>query len=134
MKPYGKECVLAPLFKLSEALLELFVPLVVASIIDYGISNNDVPYILRMCLLLVLLALLGLSVSITAQYFSAKAASFYSRDVKAALFRKIESLSKVDLDRVGEATLITRMTSDMNLLQTGDACNRHIHVYKPSPV
>ena len=119
MKPYGKECVLAPLFKLSEALLELFVPLVVASIIDYGISNNDVPYILRMCLLLVLLALLGLSVSITAQYFSAKAASFYSRDVKAALFRKIESLSKVDLDRVGEATLITRMTSDMNLLQTG---------------
>ena len=119
MKPYGKECVLAPLFKLSEALLELFVPLVVASIIDYGISNNDVPYILRMCLLLVLLALLGLSVSITAQYFSAKAASFYSRDVKAALFRKIESLSKVDLDKVGEATLITRMTSDMNLLQTG---------------
>ena len=132
MKPYGKECVLAPLFKLSEALLELFVPLVVASIIDYGISNNDVPYILRMCLLLVLLALLGLSVSITAQYFSAKAASFYSRDVKAALFRKIESLSKVDLDRVGEATLITRMTSDMNLLQTG--VNMTLRLLLRSPI
>lgn len=119
MKPYRKECVLAPLFKLLEALLELFVPLVVASIIDYGIRNNDVPYILRMCLLLAALAALGLSVSITAQYFSAKAASLYSRDVKAALFRKIESLGKADLDEVGEATLITRMTSDMNLVQNG---------------
>ena len=119
MKPYRKECVLAPLFKLLEALLELFVPLVVASIIDYGIRNNDVPYILRMCLLLAALAALGLSVSITAQYFSAKAASLYSRDVKAALFRKIESLRKADLDNVGEATLITRMTSDMNLVQNG---------------
>ena len=119
MKPYRKECVLAPLFKLLEALLELFVPLVVASIIDYGIRNNDVPYILRMCLLLAALAALGLSVSITAQYFSAKAASLYSRDVKAALFRKIESLGKADLDNVGEATLITRMTSDMNLVQNG---------------
>ena len=119
MKPYRKECVLAPLFKLLEALLELFVPLVVASIIDYGIRNNDVPYILRMCLLLAALAALGLSVSITAQYFSAKAASLYSRDVKASLFRKIESLGKADLDEVGEATLITRMTSDMNLVQNG---------------
>lgn len=119
MKPYRKECIFAPLFKLLEALLELFVPLVVASIIDYGINNNDVPYILKMCLLLVGLAILGLSVSITAQYFSAKAASLYSRDVKAALFRKIESLGKADLDKVGEATLITRMTSDMNLLQNG---------------
>ena len=119
MKPYRKECVLAPLFKLLEALLELFVPLVVASIIDYGIRNNDVPYILRMCLLLAALAALGLSVSITAQYFSAKAASLYSRDVKASLFRKIESLGKADLDKVGEATLITRMTSDMNLVQNG---------------
>lgn len=119
MRPYRKECVLAPLFKLLEALLELFVPVVVASIIDVGISGGDVPYILRMCLLLVALAILGLSVSITAQYFSARAASLYSRDVKAALFRKIESLGKADLDKVGEATLITRMTSDMNLLQNG---------------
>lgn len=119
MRPYRKECVLAPLFKLLEALLELFVPLVVASIIDVGISGGDVPYILKMCLLLVALAILGLSVSITAQYFSARAASLYSRDVKAALFRKIESLGKADLDKVGEATLITRMTSDMNLLQNG---------------
>lgn len=119
MRPYRKECVLAPLFKLLEALLELFVPLVVALIIDVGISGGDVPYILKMCLLLVALAILGLSVSITAQYFSARAASLYSRDVKAALFRKIESLGKADLDKVGEATLITRMTSDMNLLQNG---------------
>ena len=119
MRPYRKECVLAPLFKLLEALLELFVPLVVASIIDVGISGGDVPYILKMCLLLVALAILGLLVSITAQYFSARAASLYSRDVKAALFRKIESLGKADLDKVGEATLITRMTSDMNLLQNG---------------
>lgn len=119
MRPYRNECVLAPLFKLLEALLELFVPLVVASIIDVGISGGDVPYILKMCLLLVALAILGLSVSITAQYFSARAASLYSRDVKAALFRKIESLGKADLDKVGEATLITRMTSDMNLLQNG---------------
>lgn len=119
MRPYRNECVLAPIFKLLEALLELFVPLVVASIIDVGISGGDVPYILKMCLLLVALAILGLSVSITAQYFSARAASLYSRDVKAALFRKIESLGKADLDKVGEATLITRMTSDMNLLQNG---------------
>ena len=119
MKPYRKECVLAPLFKLFEALLELVVPLVVASVIDIGISSNDIPYIMRMCLLLAGIALLGLTVSITAQYFSAKAASLYSRDVKAALFRKIESLSRKDLDEIGEATLITRMTSDMNQLQTG---------------
>ncbi len=119
MKPYWKSCTLAPLFKLLEALLELFVPLVVASIIDYGIYNNDIPYIARMCSLLVLLALLGLAVSVTAQYFSAKVASLYSRDVKKSLFKKIESLSKADLDKVGQATLITRMTSDMNLLQSG---------------
>lgn len=116
---YKKECVLSPLFKLTEALLELFVPLVVATIIDNGIARGDRNYILSHVLLMFLLALLGLAVSITAQYFSARAASLFSRDVKHSLFKHIQSLSKSETDKIGVSTLLTRMNSDMMQVQSG---------------
>lgn len=131
LKPYKKECVLAPLFKLLEALLELFVPLVIANIIDVGIANKDGSYILRMCLLLIFIAFVGLSVSITAQYFSAKAASYFSKDVKSALFSKILSFSRKDAEKSGESTLITRLTSDVNLVQ--NALNMTLRLALRSP-
>ena len=119
LKKYVKECILAPLFKLLEAVLELFVPLVVASLIDVGIANGDKGYILRMILVLFILALFGLAVSITAQYFSAKAAALFARDTKRALFRHIQTFSLADCDRIGLPTLINRMTGDMNQVQSG---------------
>ena len=119
LRKYVKECVLAPLFKLLEAVLELFVPLVVASIIDVGIANGDTGYIMRMILVLFVLALVGLAVSITAQYFSAKAAALFARDTKRALFRHIQTFSLADCDRIGLPTLINRMTGDMNQVQSG---------------
>ena len=119
LKKYVKECILAPLFKLLEAVLELFVPLVVASLIDVGIANGDKGYILRMILVLFVLALVGLAVSITAQYFSAKAAALFARDTKRALFRHIQTFSLADCDRIGLPTLINRMTGDMNQVQSG---------------
>lgn len=119
LRKYAKECVLAPLFKLFEALLELFVPLVVASIIDNGLAVHDVPYIIRMTALLFALAFTGLAVSVTAQYFSARAAALFARDAKAGLFRKIESLSLADCSKTGLAGLINRMTGDMNQVQSG---------------
>ncbi len=119
IKKYKKECVLGPLFKLLEALLELFVPLVIASIIDDGIANGDKGYVVGMVLLLVGLGAVGLAFSITAQYFAAKAAVGFSAKVKHELFRHIESLSYSEIDHVGTSTLITRMTSDMNQIQNG---------------
>lgn len=119
LKKYKKECVLGPLFKLLEALLELFVPLVIASIIDDGIANGDRGYVVGMVLLLVGLGVVGLAFSITAQYFAAKAAVGFSAKVKHELFRHIESLSYSEIDHVGTSTLITRMTSDMNQIQNG---------------
>ena len=119
LKEYRKECILSPLFKLFEAGLELMVPLVMAALIDHGIALADRGYILRMCLLLVLLALAGLATAITAQYFAAKAAAGFGKGVKQALFQKIQTLSYADLDEVGVSTLITRMTSDANQAQTG---------------
>lgn len=116
---YRKECVLAPLFKLLEAVLELFVPLVVAVIIDRGIVIGDNRIIISYSLLLILLALSGFFVSITSQYFSARAASGFARDVKHSLLKHIQSLARKDVETLGASTLITRMTSDMTQVQSG---------------
>lgn len=119
MKEYKKESILGPLFKLLEATFELLVPLVMASVIDVGIHNRDQNYIIRMCLLLVGLGVVGLICSITAQYFSAKASVGFAANLRRALFSHIQSLSFTEMDRVGGATLITRMTSDVNQVQNG---------------
>jgi len=110
---------MGPLFKLLEALLELFVPLVIAAIIDNGIGGGDKSYVIRMCLMLILLGIIGLAFSITAQFFAAKASVGFVTNLRHELFKHIESLSYSELDEVGTATLITRMTSDMNQIQTG---------------
>lgn len=119
LKEYKKESVLGPLFKLLEATLELFVPLVVAAIIDTGIGNQDRGYVVKMCLVLVLLGLIGLAFSITAQYFAAKAAVGFVTKIRHVLFEHIQKLSYAELDTQGTSTLITRMTSDMNQVQNG---------------
>lgn len=119
MKSYKKEAVLGPLFKLLEALLELLVPLVIAAVIDTGIAGNDRSYVVRMCLLLVGLGIVGLVFSITAQYFAAKASVGFVSRLRHALFAHIQSLSYTELDTLGTSTLITRMTSDMNQVQSG---------------
>ena len=116
---YMKETVLAPLFKCIEAVLELFVPLIVADIIDKGIGNGDKGYVMLMCAGLVGLGATGLAFSITAQFFAAKAAAGFSKTVGNALFRHIQKLSYSDIDEMGTSTLITRMTSDLNQVQTG---------------
>ena len=119
LRPYRKECVLGPLLKLAEATLELLVPLVVAAIIDRGIGNHDRPYVVWMCLLMALLGLVGLAFSVTAQYFCAKAAVGFGARLRQALFRHIQKLSYSTLDEISTPTLVTRLTGDMNLVQTG---------------
>lgn len=119
LKDYKKESILGPLFKLLEASFELIVPLVMAAIIDQGIGQGDRSYILKMCLILVALALIGLVCSITAQFFAAKAAVGFSTQLRHVLFEHIESLSFTEMDVVGTSTLITRMTSDINQAQSG---------------
>ena len=119
LKEYKKETILGPLFKLLEASFELFVPLVVASMIDVGIKTGDTGYIIRMCLVLVALGVIGLVCSITAQYFAAKAAVGFVKKIRHALFRHIQSLSYTELDTLGVSTMITRMTSDVNQVQNG---------------
>ena len=119
LKPYLKETILAPLFKLFEAILELFVPLIMAVIIDKGIGNQDTALILRQGAILIGLGILGVVVSITAQYFAAKAATGFTADVRQALFSKIQYFSFSQLDALGNDTLLTRLTSDMNLVQNG---------------
>ncbi|MBQ5821525.1 MAG: ABC transporter ATP-binding protein, partial [Clostridia bacterium] len=119
LRPYTKECVLSPLFKLFEAILELFVPLVMAAIIDTGIANGDKTYVLSMCGVLVLLGAVGLIAAVTAQYFAAKAAVGFSASVRGALFSHLQTLSYKQNDTLGTSTMITRMTGDVNLLQTG---------------
>ena len=119
LKPYLKETILAPLFKLFEAILELFVPLIMAVIIDKGISNKDTALILQQGAILIGLGILGVVVSITAQYFAAKAATGFTADVRQALFSKIQYFSFSQLDALGNDTLLTRLTSDMNLVQNG---------------
>nr|WP_288731240.1 ABC transporter ATP-binding protein [uncultured Anaerobutyricum sp.] len=119
MKDYKKESVLAPLFKMLEAFFELFVPLVVASIIDDGIVPKDSGHIIRMCLLLLVLAAVGLTCSITAQYFAAKSAVGAATGIRYELFNHIQALGYEEMDTVGTSTLITRMTSDINQVQNG---------------
>ena len=116
---YRKECVFAPLFKLLEAIFELLVPLVMKSIIDKGIGNNDKSYIIEMGIVLITLGVIGLICSITAQYFAAKAAVGFATKLRHSLFEHIQSLSYSEIDVLGTSTLITRMTSDVNQVQNG---------------
>ena len=119
LKDYKKESILAPLFKMLEASFELLVPLVMAAVIDVGIANQDKPYIVKMCFVLIALGLIGLTCSITAQYFSAKAASEFGTAVRHALFKHIQELTFTEMDTIGTSTLTTRMTSDINQVQSG---------------
>lgn len=119
LKDYKKESVLAPLFKMLEASFELLVPLVVAAMIDVGITNQDKPYIVRMSLIMVALGVIGLVCSITAQYFSAKAAVGFATKLRHGLFAHVQALSFSEVDEIGTSTLITRMTSDINQVQSG---------------
>lgn len=119
LKDYKKETILAPLFKMLEASFELFVPLVMAAVIDVGIAGEDRPYIVKMCLVLIALGIVGLVCSITAQYFSAKAAAGFGTGVRHALFAHIQSFTFTEMDTLGSSTLITRMTSDVNQAQAG---------------
>lgn len=119
IKDFRRECILAPLFKLLEASFELIVPLIMAAIIDKGIPGGDTGYIARMCLWLVALGGIGLLSSVTAQYFAAKAAIGFSARLRHVLMAHIQTLSYTELDKVGTSTLITRMNSDINQVQTG---------------
>ena len=131
LKDYKKESVLAPLFKLLEASFELIVPLVVASIINVGIEGNDKNYIFKMCAVLVALAAIGFASAVTAQFFAAKAAIGFSTKLRMALFKHIESLSFSEMDTIGTSTLITRMTSDINQVQSG--VNMFLRLFLRSP-
>lgn len=119
LKGYKKESVLAPLFKMLEASFELFVPLVMAAIIDVGIANQDKPYIVKMCFVLIALGIIGLVCSITAQYFAAKAATGVGTGIRHGLFEHIQKFTFTEMDQLGTSTLITRMTSDINQIQSG---------------
>lgn len=131
LKDYKKESVLAPLFKMLEASFELIVPLVVTQIIDVGIAAKDSGYILKMCLIMVALGVIGLTCSITAQYFAAKAAVGFGTQVRHELFAHIQTFSFSEIDKVGTATLITRMTSDINQVQSG--VNMVLRLFLRSP-
>lgn len=119
LRHYKKESIIGPLFKLLEACFELIVPLVMANIIDIGIKNQDMPYIWKMGVVLVLFGVLGLACSLTAQYFAAKAAVGFGTELRHDLFAHINSLSYAEIDQAGSATLVTRMTSDINQVQSG---------------
>ncbi len=132
LKDYKKHCVLAPLFKMLEACFELFIPLVVAAIIDYGIANKDTSYIAWCCAIMVALGAIGLTCTLFAQYFSAFCAVGFVSSVKHGLFKHISSLSYKEIDTLGSSTMITRMTSDINQLQTG--VNLTLRLFMRSPV
>lgn len=131
LKDYKKESILAPLFKMLEASFELLVPLVVAAVINQGIKNQDKQFIISMCLVMILFGLIGLVCSITAQYFAAKAATGFASKLRYAMFGHIQRLSYSKLDTVGTATLITRMTSDVNQVQSG--VNMFLRLFLRSP-
>ena len=131
LKDYKLEAVMAPLFKMLEASFELIVPLVMALIIDKGIANSDKPFIFKMCGILIVLALIGLTCAITAQYFSAKAAVGVSTKLRHSLFSHVETLSFAEMDTIGNSTLITRMTSDVNQVQSG--VNMLLRLFLRSP-
>lgn len=119
MKGYGKQCILGPLFKLLEATFELLIPLVVANIVDKGIGNGDVSYIVKMCIVMIVLGVVGLTSSVTAQWFSAVAAVGFSTRLRHAVLEHILGLSYSQIDTLGTSTMITRMTSDINQVQNG---------------
>lgn len=131
LKDYKKESVLAPLFKMLEATFELLIPIVMANVIDVGIAGRDIGYVVRMCLVMILLGIIGLVCSITAQYFSAKAATGFGTALRNDLFRHITSLSYTEIDSIGTSTLLTRMTSDTNQVQTG--VNMVLRLFLRSP-
>lgn len=131
LKDYRKESILAPLFKMLEASFELLIPLVVAAIIDTGIPNKDNNYIVRMCAIMIALGIIGLTCSLTAQYFSARAAVGFATKLRHALFSHIQSLSFTEMDTIGTSTLITRMTSDVNQVQS--CVNMVLRLFLRSP-
>ena len=131
LQEYKKECICAPLFKMLEAIFELLVPLVMAAVIDTGIAGGDTSYIIKMCLIMILLGIVGLLSSVTAQYFSSKAAVGFGTKVRHALFDHIQKLSFSNQDRIGTSTLITRMTSDIN--QTQNGVNMVLRLFLRSP-
>lgn len=131
LKDYKKESVLAPLFKMLEAIFELLVPLVMKHVIDIGIAGRDIPYIVKMCLIMVLLGAVGLLASVTAQYYAAKAATGFGTQMRKELFAHIQHLSFTRQDEVGTSTLITRMTSDINIVQNG--VNMVLRLFLRSP-
>ncbi len=132
MKKYRKESLLAPLFKLLEASFELIVPLIIAAIIDNGIANRDKGYVIKMTLVLVALAVVGWVCAVVAQYFAARAAVGVTSDIKSSLFKKIQSLSFSEYDTLGNSTMITRMTSDCNLVQ--NAVNLFLRLFLRAPI
>ncbi|MBO5312842.1 MAG: ABC transporter ATP-binding protein [Clostridia bacterium] len=132
MKGYRAQCVLAPLFKVLEACFELIIPLVVASIIDTGIATGDKPYIIKCCIIMVVLGAVGLLCTLVAQFFSAKVAVGFATNIRHGLFKHISSLSYTEIDTLGTSTLITRMTSDMNQVQSG--VNLTLRLFMRSPV
>lgn len=119
LKNYKKESILGPFFKLLEASFELLIPIIMAGIIDMGIRNRDMDYILKMCLIMIFLGIIGLTCSLTAQFFAAKAAVGFGSELRRKLFQHIQSLSYGEIDSIGSSTMITRMTSDINQVQTG---------------
>lgn len=131
LRNYKKECVFAPLFKMLEASFELFIPLVIAAIIDTGIGNGDKGYIVKMCLVLIALGVIGLICAVTAQYFAAKAAVGFGTGVRHALFKHLLGLSFTEIDTIGTSTMITRMTSDVNQAQNG--VNMVLRLFLRSP-
>ncbi|MFW5669375.1 MAG: ABC transporter transmembrane domain-containing protein, partial [Acetivibrio ethanolgignens] len=132
LKAYKKESILGPLFKMLEASFELFVPLVIASIIDTGITTQDKGYILSRCGILILLGIIGLVCSVTAQYFAAKASVGFAKKIRHVLFSHIQTLSFTELDTLGISTLITRLTSDIHQVQNG--VNLTLRLFLRSPV
>lgn len=131
LRHYVKESILAPLFKMLEASFELFVPLVMAAIIDTGIKNSDKPYIFKMAMILVGLAVVGFISALTAQYFAAKAAVGFGKELRSDLYRHINTLSYSEIDKIGTSTLITRLTADVNQMQT--AVNLFLRLFLRSP-
>lgn len=131
LKDYKKECILGPLFKLLEASFELLVPLVVAQIIDIAIPNGDKSYLIKLCAFLVSLGVVGFVSALVAQYFAAKAAVGFTAKLKSVVFSHLQSLSYTEIDKLGSSTMITRLTSDMNQLQTG--VNMTIRLFLRSP-
>ena len=131
LKHYKKESILAPLFKMLEALFDLFVPIVVADIINVGIGNQDNKYIMQRCGILVLLALIGIACSFTAQFFAARASVGCAAGLRHSLFAHIQKLGYSEIDTIGTSTLITRMTSDINQVQNG--INMVLRLFLRSP-